>query len=167
MTIPFLTAARFTRLRARATHWPASAVVTSALRKFSTHKNANRNREYRFRCMLLTTVDWKWPLESGPKRIESPVLTLPLLRMPLTTVPTYGTDQTSVTEYCSERYQLQAWMCVNGRCYLEWLINCERLGVRFAGWKEIQERAKLQSSQIPHKSESAQHWHSRGLLQWH
>lgn len=52
--------------------------------------------------MLRTAVVVKFPFESGPIRTASPVLTLPPFTMPFTTVPTYGTDQTSVTEYCRE-----------------------------------------------------------------
>ena len=52
-----------------------------------------------FLCMLRTAVVVKFPFESGPTRTASPVFTTPPFTIPLTTVPTYGTDQTSVIEY--------------------------------------------------------------------
>ena len=52
-----------------------------------------------FLCILRTAVVVKFPFESGPTRTASPVLTIPPFTIPFTTVPTYGTDQTSVIEY--------------------------------------------------------------------
>ena len=66
-------------------------------------KRGREHCTYRLRSMDLMTVPWKFPFESGPKSTASPDLTVPELRMPSTTVPTYGTEYTSVIEYCSAR----------------------------------------------------------------
>lgn len=56
-------------------------------------------RTHRLRSMVLTVVAWKFPFESGPKSTASPALMDPELMIPSTTVPTYGTEYTSVIEY--------------------------------------------------------------------
>ena len=113
-TMPFLISALRTRFSANETHCPASADATRALisgisiqvRAATLRSPKSRKAEhgtYRLRSMDLTTVPWKFPFESGPKSTASPDLTVPELRMPSTTVPTYGTEYTSVIEYCSAR----------------------------------------------------------------
>lgn len=57
--------------------------------------------------MVLTVVAWKFPFESGPKSTASPALMDPELMIPSTTVPTYGTEYTSVIEYSN------GWSAVN------------------------------------------------------
>lgn len=81
--IPFRTFALRTLFNATDTVCPASALSTFA----------------RLRCMLFTLLASHWPLPSGPSSTASPAWIAPALIIPLTTTPTYGTDQTSVIEY--------------------------------------------------------------------
>ena len=86
--------------------------------------------------MDLITVPWKFPFESGPKSTASPDLTVPELRMPSTTVPTYGTEYTSVIEYCSARQRRRDGVQERKkerRRYLEGLVGQELLVVALAG----------------------------------
>ena len=87
---------------------PASALATRALgavhaRVSAFHSRADRGGMHRLRSIVLIDVPWKLPFESGPKSTESPARTVPALRIPSTTVPTYGTEYTSVIEYCGEQ----------------------------------------------------------------
>ena len=146
-TIPFLISALRTRFSANETHCPASADATRALisgisiqvRAATLRSPKSRKAEhctYRLRSMDLITVPWKFPFESGPKSTASPDLTVPELRMPSTTVPTYGTEYTSVIEYCSARQRRRDGVQERKkerRRYLEGLVGQELLVVALAG----------------------------------
>ncbi len=80
-TIPFLTSFLRIRFSAKEADWPALHTGTGI----------------RLRSIDRIVVVVNWPSESGPIRIVSPACTTPDLTTPLTTVPTNGTENVSLT----------------------------------------------------------------------